>query len=97
MTMTPEQKKAVDQAGDTPVLVEDPETHAAYLLIREDVYQRMQALAVATDGPLSIEEQKAVLRLVFGLIHLASGLLYLAIVIAVVLFVVGLVRRLLKV
>ncbi len=27
MTMTPEQKKAVDQAGDAPVFVEDPETH----------------------------------------------------------------------
>ena len=41
MTFTPELKQGVEQAGDEPVRVEDPETHTAYLIIREDVYRRM--------------------------------------------------------
>jgi len=41
MTLTPELKQAIDKAGDEPVRVEDPETHTAYLIIREDVYRRM--------------------------------------------------------
>ena len=40
MTLTPELKQAVEKAGDEPVRVEDPETHTAYLIVREDVYRR---------------------------------------------------------
>ena len=36
MTLTPELKQAVEKAGDEPVRVEDPETHTAYLIVRED-------------------------------------------------------------
>ncbi len=41
MTMTPEQKKAVDQAGDGPVLVEDPETHESYLIVKQETERRL--------------------------------------------------------
>jgi hypothetical protein len=50
ITLTPELKQAVRQAGEEPVRVEDPETHTAYLVIREDVYRRIYALA-AIDHP----------------------------------------------
>jgi hypothetical protein len=39
-TLTPELKRAVTQAGDTPVRLTDPETHRDYVLISADVYQR---------------------------------------------------------
>jgi hypothetical protein len=41
MTMTPEQKKAVDQAGNAPVVVEDPETHECYVIVKEETYRRL--------------------------------------------------------
>ena len=44
MTITPEQKQAVEQAGVEPVRVRDPGTGTAYVLIREDVYRQMREL-----------------------------------------------------
>lgn len=44
MTITPEQKQAVDRSGNEPIRVEDPETRTAYLIVREDVYLRMKGL-----------------------------------------------------
>jgi tetraacyldisaccharide-1-P 4'-kinase len=43
-TLTHEQKQAVEQAGDEPVELTDPQTHTAYVLVRADVFQRMKAL-----------------------------------------------------
>lgn len=40
MILTPELKQAIKEAGDEPVRVEDPETHTAYLIVREDIYRR---------------------------------------------------------
>jgi hypothetical protein len=31
MTLTPELKQAIEKAGEEPVLVEDPDTHTAYV------------------------------------------------------------------
>ncbi len=42
--ITPEQRQAVDEAGESPVELADPQTGAAYVLLRADVYQRMQEL-----------------------------------------------------
>jgi hypothetical protein len=50
MTLTPELKQAVEKAGEEPVRVEDPETHTAYLIVREDVYRRMCELS-SVDHP----------------------------------------------
>lgn len=52
MTMTPEQKQAVDRAGEQPVRVEDPETRAAYLIVREDVFLKLwQSTAIDHADP----------------------------------------------
>lgn len=40
--LTPEQRRLVEQAGDQPVRIEDPELHQAYVLVRADVYERGQ-------------------------------------------------------
>jgi hypothetical protein len=41
--LTPEQKRAVIEAGDRPVMLEDPETREAYVLPRQDAYDRLHA------------------------------------------------------
>jgi hypothetical protein len=56
MTLTPELKQAVEKAGDEPVRVEDPETHTAYLIVREDVYRRMSALTAIDHSDWSLYE-----------------------------------------
>ncbi len=40
--LTPEQRRLVEQAGDRPVRIDDPEMHQAYVLIRADVYERVR-------------------------------------------------------
>ena len=40
--LTPEQRTLVEQAGDRPVRIEDPEMRHAYVLIRADVYERVR-------------------------------------------------------
>jgi len=55
MTMTPELKQAIEQAGEEPVRVEDPEKHVAYLLIREDTYRKLTELAHDHSYPFLFE------------------------------------------
>jgi hypothetical protein len=40
--LTPEQWRLIERAGDQPVLIEDPETHQAYVLVRADIYDRVR-------------------------------------------------------
>jgi hypothetical protein len=40
--LTPEQRRLVEQSGDRPVRIEDPEMQQAYVLIRADVYERVR-------------------------------------------------------
>jgi hypothetical protein len=40
--LTPEQRRLVEQAGDRPVRIEDPDMHQEYVLIRADVYERVR-------------------------------------------------------
>ena len=40
-TLTPEFKRAVEQAGDSPVRLTDPETHRAYVLVSAEVFERL--------------------------------------------------------
>ena len=60
-TLTPEQRREIEKAGDEPVRLSDPETHAEYVLLKAEVYERIQSLTYDT-GPLRIEEQRAALR-----------------------------------
>jgi hypothetical protein len=40
MTITPEQRYEIEQAG--AVRIEDPETHTAYVILKAEVYERMK-------------------------------------------------------
>ncbi len=42
--MTSEQHRAVEQAGDQPVPVVDPQTRIEYYLVRADLFQEMSEL-----------------------------------------------------
>jgi len=55
-TLTPQLKRAVEQAGGSPVRLMDPETHQAYFLVSAGVYERL--LVDAEDR----REQAAFLR-----------------------------------
>ena len=56
MTITPEMKQAVEQAGSEPLRVEDPETHTAYVVMKEDMYRRLrEAVEVETIDPSFFE------------------------------------------
>ena len=39
--ITPELKHVVEQAGDAPVRLTDPDTHQSYVLLRADQYERL--------------------------------------------------------
>jgi hypothetical protein len=43
-TIPPEIRQAIEQAGESPVQLTDPETNAAYVIVRAEVYERMRAL-----------------------------------------------------
>jgi hypothetical protein len=49
VTLTPELREEIAKAGEQPVRIEDPETHLAYVLVREDVYRRLQELEVVEE------------------------------------------------
>jgi hypothetical protein len=40
-TLSPELKQAIEQAGDSPVRLTDPETHRDYVLVSADVYEQL--------------------------------------------------------
>ena len=43
-TITPEIRQAIEQAGEQPVQLTDPETNSVYVIVRAEVYERMRAL-----------------------------------------------------
>lgn len=53
-TLTPEQRRAIERAGEQPVRVEDPETHASYVLLKAEVYERLRA--VLDDADFDVRE-----------------------------------------
>jgi hypothetical protein len=42
VSLTPEQRQAVELAGTEPVRFEDPETHDAYYLLKAEVFERVR-------------------------------------------------------
>lgn len=68
LTITQEQRQAVEQAGGQPVWLEDPENHRTYVLLEEVAYQRIKPSDDTQEAPLfQIPEgirrsQKAFLR-----------------------------------
>ena len=56
MTITPELKQALDNAGEEPVRIEDPETRLTYVVINEEAYRRLkEAVEVETIDPSFFE------------------------------------------
>jgi hypothetical protein len=43
-TITPEQRRFVEQAGEAPVRIADAESKREYVILRADVYDRMRHL-----------------------------------------------------
>jgi len=43
-TITPEQRLAVSEAGDSPVELGDPDTGDSFILVRAEVYRKMREL-----------------------------------------------------
>ncbi len=41
-TLTPELRRAVEQAGDRPVEITDPQTNACYVLVKAEIFSRMK-------------------------------------------------------
>lgn len=56
MTITTEQKQALAKSGKQPVRVADPETNTAYVIVREDVYRKLQELAFMDHSDESLFE-----------------------------------------
>ena len=48
-TITPEIRQAIEQAGEQPVQLNDPETNSVYIIVRADVYERMRVLCDGFD------------------------------------------------
>jgi hypothetical protein len=49
MTIPAELRQAIERAGNEPVCIEDPQTRAAYVLLKADVYERMRAVMEAEE------------------------------------------------
>jgi hypothetical protein len=52
MTLAPELKQAVENAGGEPVRIEDPETHTTYVMITEDLYPKLSEAVPESDFTL---------------------------------------------
>ena len=48
-TISAEQKQAIDEAGDSPIELEDPHSSVAYVLMRSDVFRRLSKLIEEED------------------------------------------------
>ncbi len=59
-TLPGDLRKAVEEAGDQPVPIIDPETNRRYVLLRADIYERLHL--VFEKGPLSKAEQQVLLH-----------------------------------
>jgi hypothetical protein len=52
-TLTAELRREIEKAGDEPLRIEDPETHATYVLLRAEVYERLRPPTAPEDVDLS--------------------------------------------
>ena len=64
-TITPERRDAIERSGDVAIRVFDPESKAAYVLIRADAYERLRP-SDGSDGPFSPEDAYPHTDEVFG-------------------------------
>lgn len=43
LLLTDDQRKAIESAGGSPVYIADPETHASYVILRAEDFEKMKA------------------------------------------------------
>lgn len=60
--ITPEQRRAAEEAGDQPVELADPQTGDSYILVRADVFRRMLELSENGEDRLGHEAWAALAR-----------------------------------
>jgi len=65
-TMTPELRAAIEQAGTEPARLVDPETQTAYILMREEEYDRIRTTH-APSGEATPEAMYPFIDEAFGL------------------------------
>jgi hypothetical protein len=65
MDLTPEQRNFVAQDKETPPLFVDPVNHTRYVLVREDVFERLESLIDANDRAFARDMAPHVME-VFG-------------------------------
>jgi hypothetical protein len=53
VTLTVEQREEIQKAGDEPIRIEDPETHATYVLVRAEVYDGLRPTPAPESEDLS--------------------------------------------
>jgi hypothetical protein len=56
MTITPELKEVMQRAGEEPVVLEDPETITAYVVVKREVYEGLLALLAVERVDRSLDE-----------------------------------------
>jgi len=64
--LTLEQRQAVVQQGEIPPRAVDPDTHTTYVLIREEVYDRVKALLDEAEGNQFLRDMSPHSMEVFG-------------------------------
>jgi hypothetical protein len=52
LVLTPEQRQEVREAGDAPLRLADPETHAEYIVLKLELYERMRRVFEEVDPSL---------------------------------------------
>ena len=64
--LTLEQRQAVAQPAENPPRAVDPDTRTTYVLIREEVYNRVKALFVGEDDNQLLRDMYPHIMAVFG-------------------------------
>ena len=52
LELTPEQRHEVREAGESPLRLADPETHAEYVVLKSELYERMRRVFEEVDPSL---------------------------------------------
>jgi hypothetical protein len=56
IALTPQLRQEIERAGENPVRIEDPETHTAYVLMKEEVYRRLKQTVELEQSDRSLYE-----------------------------------------
>lgn len=56
--LTEQQMQAISTAGSTPAIVVDPKTKVPYVLLRQDMYERLKKDEEYDDSPWTDEEME---------------------------------------